>query len=155
MIIIVLREGQFVEIFRDEKVQIKGLSNELLERQNNYFKSKMSNWLIMLTILRKLSLYMGIFFAGIAFIMTYVNFETSNLIIGIVMLLMTFDMLTLKKIRLKKNDIRKSYINKHPDNYLKFSYFSVVDLNNYKTHINHLAIVNILLSIVCFLISII
>lgn len=152
LFIIFFREKQFAKIFVDERVQIKGLSKELLERQNNYFKSKISNWQI---ILRKCSLYMGLFFVGISFIMSYMNLAISNFLIGIALLLITCDMLTLKKNRLTKNDVRKSYINKHPDNDLGFSYFSVVDLNNYKTYINNLSIVLILLSIVCFLLSII
>lgn len=97
MFIIFLRERQFARIFGDEKIHIKGLSKELLDRQNNYFKSKISHWYI---ILNKWFLYMGMgfLFVGITFLMSCINLAISNFLLGIALLLLTFDMLTLKKI---------------------------------------------------------
>lgn len=152
LFIIFFRERKFSKIFVDEKLQIKGMSKELLERQKNYFKSKISNSQILLW---KWSSYIGLFFMCLAIIMLYSNFAISNFLIGIALLLVNFSMLTSKKIRLTKNDIKKSYINEHPDNDLEFSYFSVIDLNNYKTYTNHLSFVLLLISIVCFFLSII
>ncbi|AEJ22898.1 hypothetical protein WKK_00110 [Weissella koreensis KACC 15510] len=148
LIIIFFRGIKFIKIFVDEK----RLPKELLERRKTYIKPKINNRQL---ILSKWSLYMGIFFVGIAILMSYINITISTFIIGIALLLLTCYLLTIKKIQFKINDIKRSYINKHSDNDLEFSYLTLVDFNNYKTYINHLSFIFILLSIVFFLISLI
>ncbi|EJF34133.1 hypothetical protein JC2156_00150 [Weissella koreensis KCTC 3621] len=41
---------------------------------------------------------MGFLFVGITFLMSCINLAISNFLLGIALLLLTFDMLTLKKI---------------------------------------------------------